>query len=91
MTVLSAVVTGPTHAIARQWLAGHPREPLRGYLDPLARAAAAALASPPAAAARLGHDGARQGRMRLQIVSGDGSIVAEGEATVDLLPPPGVV
>jgi AcrR family transcriptional regulator len=87
MPVLTAVVVGPTHAIARQWLAGHAAEPLRGYLDQLAEAAAAALASPRAAAARRRHDEARQGRMRLQLVAGDGSIVAEGEATVDLLPP----
>ena len=99
MLVLNAVVSGPTHAIARQWLAGPASEPLRSYLEQLADAAAAALSGPaaalsgpaaalsgpPAATARH-RDAGRHGRMRLQIVSDDGSILAEGEATMDLLP-----
>jgi AcrR family transcriptional regulator len=85
MLVLNAVVSGPTHSIARQWLAGQASEPLRRYLDQLADAAAAALSGPPAATARPAA-AARHGRVRLQIVSEDGSVVAEGEATVDLLP-----
>jgi AcrR family transcriptional regulator len=85
MLVLNAVVSGPTHAIARQWLAGQASEPLRSYVDQLAAAAAAALGGPPAAIARH-RDAGRHGRMRLQIVADDGSIVAEGEATIDLLP-----
>ena len=48
MLVVNAVVSGPTHAIARQWLAGQASEPLRSYLDQLADAAAAALSGPPA-------------------------------------------
>jgi AcrR family transcriptional regulator len=85
MLVLNAVVSGPTHAIARQWLAGQASEPLRSYLDQLADAAAAALSGPPAATA-WHRDPGRHGRMRLQIVADDGSIIAEGEATMDLLP-----
>ena len=85
MLVLNAVVSGPTHAIARQWLSGQASGPLRSYLEQLADAAAAALSGPPAATARH-RDAGRHGRMRLQIVSDDGSILAEGEATMDLLP-----
>jgi len=85
MLVLNAVVSGPTHAIARQWLAGQAGESLRSYLDQLADAATAALSGPPVATARH-RDAGRHGRMRLQLVSDDGSIIAEGEATMELLP-----
>jgi len=88
MLVLAAVVTGPTHAIARRWLAGQARKPLHSYIDQLTDAATAALSGTPAAARRQRNATADHGRMRLQLVSGDGRIIAEGEATVDLLPLP---
>ncbi len=87
MLVISAVVTGPTHAIARRWLAGQIREPLHTYTDQLADAAAAALTGTPAAARRARHTEPKHGRVRLQLVSEDGSILAEGDAAVELLPP----
>jgi AcrR family transcriptional regulator len=86
MLVINAVVAGPTHAIARRWLAGQTRQPLHSYTDQLADAATAALTGTPAAARRQRHTEPRHGRVRLQLVSGDGSIIAEGDATIELLP-----
>ena len=86
MLIINAVVAGPTHAIARRWLAGQTRQPLHSYTDQLADAATAALTGTPAAARRPRDTTPRQGRVRLQLVAGDGSIVADGDATVDLLP-----
>jgi hypothetical protein len=43
MLVLTAIVTGPSHAIARRWLAGHLTKPLRSYTDELTEAACAAI------------------------------------------------
>jgi AcrR family transcriptional regulator len=86
MLVLNAVVSGPTHAIARRWLAGQTREPLHSYTDQLADAATAALTGTPAAARRQRGAEPAHGRIRLQLVAEDGSILAEGDAAVDLRP-----
>jgi AcrR family transcriptional regulator len=45
MLVVTAIVNGPAHAVARRWLAGQVPEPLTSYADVLARAACAALAA----------------------------------------------
>lgn len=86
MIVLTAIVTGPTHAVARRWLAGQPSRPLHTYLDQLTDAATAALTGTPAAARRHRHTEPRTGRLRLQLLSADGSVIAEGDATVELHP-----
>ncbi len=84
LLVLNAVVSGPTHAIARQWLAGQASKPLRSYLDQLTDAVAAALSRPPAAATRHRGTG-RHARIWLQIVSDDGSAIGQGMATAEIL------
>jgi AcrR family transcriptional regulator len=43
MLLVTAIVSGPAHAIARRWLAGQLDAPLSAYTDELARAACAAL------------------------------------------------
>jgi hypothetical protein len=84
MLVLNAIVTGPTHAIARRWLARQLTSPLHAYLDELADAASAALSGTPAKARRPA-PAAREGRLRLELVSDEGSIVGRGEATAQIL------
>jgi AcrR family transcriptional regulator len=86
MLMINAIVAGPVHAIAQRWLAGQLRSPLRAYLDELADAASAALTGTPASARRHPPSLARQGRIRLELVSDDGSVLAGGEATAELLP-----
>jgi hypothetical protein len=86
MLMLNAIVTGPVHAIAGRWLAGQLRSPLHAYADELADAATAALSGTPASARRDPPSLARQGRIRLELVSDDGSVIADGEATAELRP-----
>jgi hypothetical protein len=85
MLMLNAIVTGPTHAIARRWLTGHIAGPLRDYADPLVEAASAALSGSPPVARRAPASVPRQGRLRLELLSAEGSIVGRGEATAEIL------
>ena len=82
MIVVNAVVAGPTHAIARQWLAEQASGPLHSYLDQLTDAATAALSG----TRHQRQAPARRGRMQLQLVGDDGCVIAEGEAAVEFLP-----
>ena len=52
MLMLTAIVTGPAHAIARRWLAGHLSLPLRAHIPELADAASAALSGTPSRSRR---------------------------------------
>jgi AcrR family transcriptional regulator len=86
MLMVTAIVTGPVHAIARRWLAGQLDSPLHAYLDEFADAACAALSGTPASSRRRPRSPARHGRIRLELVSDDGNVIADGEATAELLP-----
>jgi AcrR family transcriptional regulator len=86
MLILTAIVTGPVHAVARRWLAGQLNSPLHGYLDELADAAGAALTGTPARSSSAPRSLARRGRITLELVSDDNSVIADGEATAELLP-----
>ncbi len=88
MVMLNAITTGPVHAIARRWLAGQLSSPLHSYLDELADAACAALSGTPARSRPDPRSLARQGRIRLELVSDDGSVIADGQATAELHPAP---
>ena len=87
MLMLTAIVTGPVHAIARRWLSGQLGSPLHAYLDELVDAACAALSGAPASPRRQPRSLARHGRIRLELVSDDGSVIADGQATAELRPP----
>lgn len=90
MLVVNAVVTGPVHAIGRRWLAGQVAAPLRSYVDELADAACAALTgTSPRRAGRAPRHVAARGRLRLELLSDEGHVLAEGEATATLHPTPG--
>jgi AcrR family transcriptional regulator len=84
MLMLTAIVTGPVHAVARRSLAGHLSSPLHSYADELVDAACAALRGTPARSPRPPHPPARQGHIRLQLLSDDGRVVADGEAIAQL-------
>ncbi len=88
MLMLTAIVTGPAHAIARRWLAGHLSSPLHAYLAELTDAACAALTGKPAASRHRPHSCPHHGRIRLELLADDGSVIADGEATAELLPAP---
>jgi AcrR family transcriptional regulator len=86
MLMMNAIVTGPVHAIARRSLAGQLGSPLGAYLDELVDAACAALSGTPTSSRNRPRPLARHGRIRLELVSDDGSVLANGEATAELIP-----
>ena len=79
MLLISAVVSGPAHAIAQRWLAGHLDRPLTSFLDELTTAACAGLSGIPengqAAPVPAG------GRVTLELLADDGTVLAQGQAT----------
>jgi AcrR family transcriptional regulator len=83
--MLSAIVSGPVHAIARRWLAGQVRSPLMAFADELADAAWAALGGTgvPAPAAPP-PPSALPCRVTVELVADDGAVVARGQATARL-------
>jgi AcrR family transcriptional regulator len=87
MLVLNAIVTGPTHSIARRWLARRVTTPLHAYVDELTDAACAALSGTPALARRTAPPLARHGRVRLELVSDDGELIGQGQATAEIFVP----
>jgi AcrR family transcriptional regulator len=86
MLVISALVNGPAHAIARRWLAGHLDGTPSTFTEELADAACAALRGT-RVRARAPQAGARQrGRVTLELVSADGDVLAQGQASTELVP-----
>ncbi|WP_313863961.1 TetR/AcrR family transcriptional regulator [Mycobacterium sp.] len=85
MTVVVAIVTGPAHAIAQRWLAGQLPGSLLQYADELIDAAVAALSGVPSKRSRR-HPQPTQGRIRVQLLGAEGSIIAEGDAVAELIP-----
>jgi AcrR family transcriptional regulator len=84
MVMLTAIVGGPAHAIARRWLAGQLREPLHAYLDELVHAAVAALSATPGTTRLPVGELPRGARVRLELIAEDGSVLADGEALAEL-------
>jgi AcrR family transcriptional regulator len=84
MVVVIAVVNGPAHAVAQRWLAGQLHGSLDDYADDLVNAAVAGLTGSPTTKRRRAAARPTEGRMRLQLLASDGTVVAEGEAVTDL-------
>ncbi len=85
MLMISAIVNGPAHAIARRWLAGQLDHPLTAYVDELADAADAALRGTPMRA-RRGVPLPRTGRVTLEVLADRGEVIARGQAIAELVP-----
>lgn len=102
MLLTTAIVSGPAHSIAQRWLAGHLDRPLTSFLDELTTAACAGLSGTPASAGPAGTAGDSQaaeaaapdprrpvparGRVTLELLADDGSVVGRGQATAPLSP-----
>jgi AcrR family transcriptional regulator len=89
MLLVSAIVSGPAHAIARRWLAGQLDAPLSSYAADLALAACAALSPAPPGAELPPGPGpaiARTGRIRLEMLDAAGVVTGRGEGTIRLAP-----
>jgi AcrR family transcriptional regulator len=91
MLMISAIVGGPAHAIARRWLAGQLDRPLAAYTDELAAAACAGLSGdPPAARGQSGAPApadAASGQITIELRGPDGEVTRRGAATVLLAAP----
>ncbi|MBJ7328554.1 MAG: TetR/AcrR family transcriptional regulator [Solirubrobacteraceae bacterium] len=88
MIMLTAIVTGPAHAVAQRWLAKQLDGELTGFVDELAEAAIAGVSSTPGASrAEAPLQQAHESRVRVQLLTSDGVVTAEGEAVV-VRPPP---
>jgi AcrR family transcriptional regulator len=79
MLVLTAVVTGPVHAISRRWLAGQLPAPLASYLDELTDAACAAVTGKPSKTRAPAPEMVHRGRLTLELLSEDGTVLANGQ------------
>jgi AcrR family transcriptional regulator len=98
MLLITSVVSGPAHAIAQRWLAGQVDRPLTSFVAALTDAACAGLrgtapsgpapGDQPAGAA--GNEPARpvpaRGRVTLELLAEDGSVLARGQASAQLTP-----
>ncbi|MRH87765.1 TetR family transcriptional regulator [Nocardia sp. SYP-A9097] len=80
MAVMVAVITGPAHALAGQWLAGQLPGSLIDHAEELSDAAVRGLGGNPSEPA--GHTPRHvEGRVRVQLLDADGAVLAETEVT----------
>jgi AcrR family transcriptional regulator len=89
MLMLSAIVNGPAHAIARRWLAGHLDARPLDYARELTDAACAGLSGTPVtdgAPVITGNAPApRHGRLTVELIDERGDISARGHAVAELV------
>jgi len=85
MLMITALVNGPAHAIARRWLSGQLDCSPLVFAEELADGACAALAGTRVRRRRDSQTAGRA-RLRLELVSEDGELLAHGAATAELLP-----
>ncbi len=88
MLLTTAIVSGPAHAIAQRWLAGHLDRPLTSFLDELTIAACAGLSGTvPAADAGESRPGRpATARVTFDVLADDGTVVGRGQASAQLSP-----
>jgi len=85
MLPISAIVSGPAHAIAQRWPAGQIASPLTAFADELTEAAWARLRGSQVRT-RTTHYVPAAGRLRLKLVANDGRVLAQGQATAQPRP-----
>jgi AcrR family transcriptional regulator len=84
MLLITAIVSGPAHAIARRWLAGQLAQAPSEFVDELALAAWAGLRGAPAARTITPRHRSAYGRVTLELLSAEGNVLAHGRATAEL-------
>lgn len=85
MLMLTAIVSGPAHSIAQRWLAGHLDRRPTDYVDELTDAAWAGIRGEPLRGGSARASAPERGRLTLELVDGDGGVLARGEATAELV------
>ncbi|WP_174183808.1 TetR/AcrR family transcriptional regulator [Nocardia barduliensis] len=88
MALVAAVVTGPAHALAQQWLAGQLPGSLQAYADDLTAAAVAGLSGSPASRIENAPYPV-VGRIRVELLDAVGSVVGVAEVDAPLDGPRG--
>ncbi len=86
IAMISAIVAGPAHAIARRWLSGQLEPPLTSFVDELADAAWAGLRGTRVRPRAERQAQARRGRMKIELIGEDGNVIARGQATAQFVP-----
>jgi AcrR family transcriptional regulator len=86
MLVITAIVSGPAHALAQRWLAGHCDRPPSEFVDELSLAAWAGLRGTPASGRNAPVRSAERGRMTLELLDDDGEVLARADASAELTP-----
>jgi AcrR family transcriptional regulator len=86
MLVISAIVTGPAHAIAQRWLAGQLDRAPTSYVEELTDAAWAGLRGKPVRGRAPGAGRPDRGRLAVELIADDGTVLAQGQATARLVP-----
>ncbi len=81
MALISAIVGGPAHAIARRWLAGNLDRRPTTYVEALTDAACAGLTGTPGPGRDLRP---ASGHLMVELFDDDGAVVARGEALTQL-------
>ena len=98
MLLITSVVSGPAHAIAQRWLAGQVDRPLTSFVDALTDAACAGLratapSGPASGDQAAGNEPAQpvptRGRVTLELLADDGSVLARSQASAQLTPDAG--
>jgi AcrR family transcriptional regulator len=84
MVVISSIVGGPAHAIARRWLARHLDQPPSAFIDALTDAACAGLQNKPVRGRPSRNPKPTTGHVTVAVLAADGSVIARGEATTEL-------
>jgi len=82
MLLISAIVNGPAHALARRWLAGQLEKPPTAYVEPLADAAWAALRGEPLDVRP--QPAPVNGRITIELLDEDGTVTARGKHPLQL-------
>jgi len=84
MLMVTALVNGPAHAIARRWLSGQLDSSPLAFAEELADGACAALAGT-RVRRRRESPAAGRARLTLELLSEDGELLAHGAAIAELL------
>ncbi len=85
MLLITAIVNGPAHAIARRWLAGQLPASPTGYVEALSDAAYGALCGEPAEATLAGPPAPRA-LVTVELLDADGRVGAGGAQQLELKP-----
>ena len=90
MLMVSAIVNGPAHAIARRWLAGHLDAPPIDHARELADAAWAGLSGKPVTdhAPTVARRAPEHGRLTVELLDERGDVSARGHAVTELVAVP---